>query len=438
MIEERILDFLDGRLGHAEEEELLHTLAISPERRGMLREHMRLREISQNLSRSSELTVPCPTTAGLFARLTEQGFAGPVPMPVSAPTAPILPTMPVPIPAQSGIRFMYFAAGVLVAMIAGLSMSLFKSPTEQPVRFVHDTTVVRSGQAVAEVPVANKASDRTYMSHRTYKSYEPVELSHSQSSIASNVAAGEEPIANNAEKAIVNRSAAVATPQISKTVTAVPTQNSSIVLATPVAELSATKQHVPFIAHDDDATVPSKIPFAFGIRTGAGPVLGGTMSYVNSLSELKMSWQPLSWLVAKASIGILASHETMASELGPDMYSGVRTIGTQRILTTNTVGSIELGLNLPIFGKQFEFAGGLGGDASGVLYPRASIFTSFTLTNTLFMNIGVEAMSYTHDITGSVVQKKQLLAGSNLAVSDHASSERSGFIGPSIEFSWHP
>ena len=49
MSEEHILDFLDGRLSGSAEEELLHTLAVSPERRQMLRDHLRLRELTSNL-----------------------------------------------------------------------------------------------------------------------------------------------------------------------------------------------------------------------------------------------------------------------------------------------------------------------------------------------------------------------------------------------------
>ena len=72
--EERILDFLDGRLTSGQEEELLHTLAVSPERRGILRAHMRLREITSNIASADRFTVPKHVTSGLFRSLESMGL----------------------------------------------------------------------------------------------------------------------------------------------------------------------------------------------------------------------------------------------------------------------------------------------------------------------------------------------------------------------------
>jgi hypothetical protein len=454
MIEERILDFLDGRLGHSDEEELLHTLAVSPERRGTLKEHMRLRELSQSLSRSNELTVPCPTTAGLFARLGEQGFAGPVPMPLTMPIAPILPTIPAAVgsstmlvPAASGFKFMYFAAGVVVAFLAGLSVSLLQSPTSSPVRFVHDTTIVAGQQQYTASSSTNTPNVNTGM----------LPIAHSTGHQFANHMMNARGVSENIGKAAQEHASSSAvqnpgsghTPLLTESVSVIPLQSwnemaseSAAVqplFASNLAEVRAEHVRIPILHHDDDAAMSSTLPFAFGVRTGAGPVPGGnSFNYVNSFSELKFSWQPISWFIAKASIGMLSVYETVASDEGVDPSSGIRLIGTQNVKTFVPIGSFELGLLVPIMGKQFEFAGGLGADASGVTYPRASIFTNFALTSTLSMNLGIEAMTFTHDITNSVVQKKQAFAGANLAVSDHATSERSGFIGPSIEFSWRP
>src|ERR1039458_3294133 len=76
--EDRILDFLDGRLATPDEEELLHTLAVSPERRQVMREHMKLREVTSSIARQDRLTVPEYVTDGLFAKLEGMGYAAPV------------------------------------------------------------------------------------------------------------------------------------------------------------------------------------------------------------------------------------------------------------------------------------------------------------------------------------------------------------------------
>ena len=75
--EDRILDFLDGRLASGDEEELLHTLAVSPERRQLLREHLRIREITTTLSGHERFSVPAHVTSGLFATLATMGFNAP-------------------------------------------------------------------------------------------------------------------------------------------------------------------------------------------------------------------------------------------------------------------------------------------------------------------------------------------------------------------------
>src|ERR1700726_3144766 len=76
--EDRILDFLDGRLATPDEEELLHTLAVSPERRQLLRAHMKLREVTNSLAREERFSVPERLTDQLFNRLQEIGHTAPM------------------------------------------------------------------------------------------------------------------------------------------------------------------------------------------------------------------------------------------------------------------------------------------------------------------------------------------------------------------------
>src|SRR2546423_6871915 len=77
MTEERILDFLDGNLEASEEEELLHRLAVSPERRNLLKQHLQMRELTSTLARRQYVSVPKALTAALFTTLAANGYAGP-------------------------------------------------------------------------------------------------------------------------------------------------------------------------------------------------------------------------------------------------------------------------------------------------------------------------------------------------------------------------
>ncbi|HEY6171399.1 MAG TPA: hypothetical protein VIX80_03975 [Candidatus Kapabacteria bacterium] len=78
IIEDGVLDFLDGNLAPAEEEELLHRLAVSPERRALLKQHLQVRELTSALARKNRYNVPKAVTASLFETLSANGYAGPI------------------------------------------------------------------------------------------------------------------------------------------------------------------------------------------------------------------------------------------------------------------------------------------------------------------------------------------------------------------------
>ncbi|HET6400447.1 MAG TPA: hypothetical protein VFH95_03525 [Candidatus Kapabacteria bacterium] len=97
-LNERILDFLDGSLPADEEAELLHTLSVSPEKRGVLRDFMEQRALFAHDGKT--LSVPYEAEQRLWTRLDmiahdqvmpAEEFAGeasrtePVLLPVEAP-----------------------------------------------------------------------------------------------------------------------------------------------------------------------------------------------------------------------------------------------------------------------------------------------------------------------------------------------------------------
>src|ERR1035437_4917038 len=66
-LNERILDFMDGSLPPHDEAELLHTLSVSPEKRGVLRDFMSQRSLL--FSDRASLAVPYEAEQSLWARV---------------------------------------------------------------------------------------------------------------------------------------------------------------------------------------------------------------------------------------------------------------------------------------------------------------------------------------------------------------------------------
>jgi len=64
--EDKILDYLDGALGDKESAELMHQLAVSPERRVILEQHLQLKNVI------SDARKPLPVPAAIEARLAER------------------------------------------------------------------------------------------------------------------------------------------------------------------------------------------------------------------------------------------------------------------------------------------------------------------------------------------------------------------------------
>ena len=87
-LNERILDFLDGSLPAEAEAELLHTLSVSPEKRGVLRDFMEQRALFERDSKT--LSVPYEAEQRLWARIdgltpAESPAESPLLVPVEMP-----------------------------------------------------------------------------------------------------------------------------------------------------------------------------------------------------------------------------------------------------------------------------------------------------------------------------------------------------------------
>ncbi|MFI5264052.1 MAG: hypothetical protein ACHQM6_06020, partial [Candidatus Kapaibacterium sp.] len=98
----------------------------------------------------------------------------------------------------------------------------------------------------------------------------------------------------------------------------------------------------------------------------------------------------------------------------------------------------EVGAKFTLFDAPFELSGGFISDLQGSLIPRLGFFTSLSLQDNLSMNIGLEGMLYSHDISASLRNAQTVYAGEHpLLIGQLQNKETTGFIGPSVEMVWH-
>jgi hypothetical protein len=459
MIEHRILEFLDGKLGTADEEELLHTLAVSPERRGLLRQHMRTRELTQSLVHDPELAVPCTLTSSLFAKLAEQGLtAGP---------AGVLATQITPItiglssgvgvssgfvaaeavaPVASGYRTASVALIALLAFFIGIgSFALFNSALDHGnSTFASSNSATNNSASNASQTIANAISPNVSVATSDNRAVHANNFHDvMRTRIPRDAAPAVQGFAISRNSAHVRNSVGRSNDADVSTVGSIAEVQQIRTSEMPVGDFDFGKQKdligsdliVPPLRYDGEVLDPNTIPLAFSIRTGAGPVPTSTRLVSGSLSEIKLSWYATSWLVAKVFAGEFLPYETSGKPLGS--ASGVLTIGAESALQFKHIAGAELGIRFTPFHFPIELSGGIAGDFAGNFFPRAGLFTNFSLTDRMSVNVGVEGMLYNHDISPSIDGLARYYKKQNPAVLDHLSSESSGFIGPSIEFLWH-
>jgi hypothetical protein len=448
MIEQRILDFIDGKLGFSDEEELLHTLAVSPERRSLLKQHLRLRELTGSLASHSSLMVPPATTAGLFTKLESQGFTGPLPLPIADPAVPFITPMgvesAVAISAMSGLKILTYGAGLVAMFLLGLSLNYFGSIKQPPVGVsksvaANINTTTTPVQQSGIVNTLNSASTQieggsvrgiagAATLHRTR--INPIRSQVSEQSLPTQQKTTESPSQPELSAAKLDISNAHIYAPFKSAELNVSSEMSS---AERVSDLGLRQNIRPF--ESDESEAQKTYPLYLALRTGGGysPKWGTT--HLSTLSEFKLTWKPFDWLAAKASIGDLTGYETVANDVRGS--NGIIVVGTSPSLNFTLVGSFELGIDGTVLGVPMELAAGLGADQTGLIYPRGSLFGSIRLGGGMMMNLGFEGMTYIHDVTSSVNAKVQSLNGT-AAVQQHTTAERLGFFGPALEFSWKP
>jgi len=499
MIEDRILDFLDGRLSGADEEELLHTLAVSPERRAMLKQHMALRELTTDLSKEARFAVPCDTTAALFQKLTAEGYSGPG---AFLPAPPVQPLIPQIVQTPLRFRLLSLVSSSVVSFILGLTVFYLASPTTShdtelpylanqgavtftieepggsPARTTLRSVPTRSRNIAVPASIAEVAPVKRTIHEPSGLSLESVP----EALMPSLDIAGAVLMEQKADKAIADNSIqepqSVETPDIPKNsvpgivdnavklpIEKAPVQNTPepAQINAPVAENNSGSMK-PFdrvirqadiipptlvpdqyfeIAHtsirdltEDDKDDGTGLGLKFGFRVGAG--------YAPGSSRVMSGWLGLGtttlryeWLSAKFSYGQFAPYELEVYDPNP-FPTLIRTLDFLPTLKFKNVMGIDLGVMLhPYENLPVEVtAGALRDVKSGTIFPHGSMMATLDLSRRLQLQVGLEGVLYTIDTRKIIEAKHEQFKNDVLVILHRPGNAISGFIGPSFDLSF--
>jgi len=477
LAEDRILDFLDGHLAVPDEEELLHTLAVSPERRQVMREHMKLREVTSSIARQDRFAVPEYVTDGLFAKLEGMGFSAPVsteallsrtPEYVSVAAATAVATA-----VGSGWRIgamslltaslMSFILGAGAYYVFGSSLGLRTRSQELAARQHaitrhYASSVAHNGASQFDValaqPVSHNASKitangtkngtgnaRNLSSSISAAPVEagfigpfmdgPVTASSSDNSVAN---------VNNYIGANINNDIASKNLPISYTPPVKAAYSATVTAPQPLTDL------IPFW--------PSVIPAPFekesgtiGIQYSGGPGPDKNSSSVqwSNLFELKVGFTLWDYFAGSASMGYLSSFEMVAQgsleqnvKVGSTNYSNAYVINTSGTnVKTATLVGFEGGITLDHIGVPITAMAGIMTSFSTTYY-RGSLMMRFEPFQDMVVSAGIEALWYSHDLGTSTLEQTEYPYNNYKPVNPSGIiSETCGLIGPSIELGWH-
>jgi hypothetical protein len=445
--EDRILDFLDGHLSGEAEEELLHTLAVSPERRTMLRDHLKLRELTTTLSRQERFTVPEHVTAGLFTQLAAIGFSAPVSTTSILTNAPELVKMarqeePAAAIAYGALRtfgrltfsslltvsVISFLLGVGAFYVFGSSLGLRTASEER-----------QAAEHTSHAMAANTVEPI----HRQFVqsiAEQPAPVSTALHSVTPFGASLANPLAGIPMPAIAEI-------QDARVPEATTEELIPIGYTTPRAATAAITAPDPtapglarptWLAGGTSPWLNEKGTISF--RFGSGRAPGNTTKQWTSLSELKFSWTLWDYVVGRASLGQFMSWQREVTVPGTVKPNSRVTISTEvpNLPKFMPVAGAEVGLTLDPLRIPIELSVGFMADGTSTIYKRAGIFGHFELFDALNVGIGIEGMLYTHDLSADIATKKATYHDFHPEVKDGTSlTETAGFVGPSLEIGWH-
>ncbi len=446
--EERILDFLDGRLATPDEEELLHTLAVSPERRQVLREHLKLREVTKSLAREDRFTVPESLTNELFNRLESIGHTAPigpevlltrapefVPLRIAAleATAAAGATAAAETTLSSGWRFgaMSIAMVSLISFILGAgAYYVFGSSLGLRTHSQEIAALKRSHHAVVHRSASTSQFDVAEV--------QPIAWSSNAIRTKAKLPLPIPPSPVSASSVVEEKPGQDIVPASEITYTA-PRNRSYSLAPSPSAYLL----NVPTIWHNVEPTPLALDRGTISVRLGTGPSPSSTSSSMSTLNEFRFSWTMWNYVLVSASMGQLNSYERSAT-LDPKSSQGRYSIITPEGSTpkSSMLIGMEAGFTLVPMGIPVEaMAGimysGLDGDYSP-FYERASLMVHFEPWKLLTVSGGLEGLIYTHYLSKSITEQQTLNAYYAPGRSAKAlTQETCGLVGPALEIGWH-
>jgi len=463
--EDKILDFLDGRLSAPDEEELLHTLAVSPERRQVLREHMNVRQLTSTIAQQEQFNVPERLTKQLFARLEEMGYSAP------AGTEAILTRAPEFVSSRiaDGIGVAAGSSAVLGSGLSGgwrfgaislVTISLMSFILGAGAYYVFGSALglrTRSEELVTRegaVPHFTRHSIPATQYNMTWAA-----TPMAKKSVLAMEQASMRPIAMVTPTERIGAGNEKEIGAISKLLKdAVQPGNDqkeivAISYTAPREPLYAIQTDAPHYLPNASPLWPDVIPSplaedrgTISVRYGIGPAPEGTSSRLSTLNEFRLGWK-MGYFIGGASMGQLSSIErsVQSAPIDPahDSKGFVITTPESAAPISTTLIGLDGGITLDPIGVPVEAMGGFmysGGGSSeySSFYERASLMVHFEPWKLLTISGGIEGLWYTHYLNNSIANQQKFYSHykSNLS-SDAVTQETCGLVGPTLQIGWH-
>ncbi len=475
--EDRILDFLDGRLATLDEEELLHTLAVSPERRQLMREHMKLRELTSTIARQDRFSVPESVTTQLFNRLEEAGFTPPItpesillraPEAASmryAGAATALGAGTVATAISSGWRFgmiglltasvMSFVLGAGAYYVFGSELGL-RTHSQELAALQHSSMHhVSPGLASQYAALQNNATEATPVSGNASSGI--VKSTHANSFAANNYHVSNASVVGSLPIGLMSHIGPTQNSGISDNSNLIPSASSSdndnaapIGYTAPKQQTYSMTTDAMRLLNGPPPIVPSAIPTpladergTISMRYGAGESPQNTNAPVSSLNEFRFGMTTWNYVLWRASIGYLSSYERVAQVATSGPSTGQIITPESSSPTNTTVIGLETGVTLDPIGIPVDALVGFlwsgnGSSEYSPVYGRASLMAHFEPWQMLEVSAGFEGLLYAHRLDGAIAEVENGYQQHTLPLSSSAlKSETAGFVGPALELGWH-
>jgi hypothetical protein len=471
------LDFLDGRLASPDEEELLHTLSVSPERRQVMREHMKLREVTSTIARQDRLTVPEYVTDQLFSKLEGMGYSAPL------STEALLSRTPeyVSVAGAAAVATAV-GSGWRIGAISLLTASIMSFILGAGAYYVFGSSLGLRTRSQELADAKRHAITRHYAS-----SVAPVAAPQFDVALAQPVSHSVANVIANGTKNVTGNAA-----NVSSSISAAPVEAGFIGPVNMVGPLAASSNDNSIASGNSDAnssndiassgipisyTPPVKTSYAASVTApkpltdlepfwpsvipsplekengtiglqysgGPGPDKNSSAVQWSNLTELKVGFTLWNYFAGSASMGYLSTFEKVAQgaleqnvKVGSTNYSNAYVINTSGTnVKTATLMGFEGGITLDHIGVPIAAMAGIMTSMSTTYY-RGSIMMRFEPFQDMVVSAGIEALWYTHDLGISTQEQSEYPNNNYKTVNPSGvTSETCGLIGPSIELGWH-